>query len=399
MAAGASTSSWSMPSEWYNPTAYFKPDAPPPPAEIMTLRAEQFVADKQPEKGTPDADVAGARELFRRGEYEKAEHIFHYHAERSANSPLLRAEARFYEAECLRLQGAFPKAADLYLALLNNSPENPYREQSLQHVFDIACFWLEDTQAEIKENDEKMAGKRWFVWPRFVSFEKSKPLLGREDQAVHNLDQVRINDISGPLADKALFLCGTVKFFNQDFREADYFFTQIRDKHPKSPLAPRAIELAIIAKHLSTGGPDYDFRKIVEARMLVQEAFASYPELANNPAKRKFLERELASMTKQQAEKDFRTAELYGRLGHPGSAYWYYALVMQRYPNTDIAAEAAKRMEAIKADVEKENAAKAKEAPKLPSSRPADPVPSSTGAGSAGMFPGGAVPGQGTLPR
>jgi len=384
---------WKVRDDWYDPKSYFKPDAPSPPAEILTLRAEGFTPDPPPKPDSPEAEMAGARDLFRQGEYDKAERLFHYHAEKASNPVNLRTDARFYEAECLRLEGNYPKASDIYVSLLTNHPQNPYREQSLQHVFDIANFWLEDTREEMHEMEEKRDGKRWIVWPRFISFEKKKPFMDREGNAIAKLEQVRLHDINGPLADKALFLCGSVKFFNEDFREADLYFSQIYERHKDSPLAPQAIELAIICKHMGTGGADYDGRKVVEARKLVQAALSSYPELAGDPEKRKFLTRQLAGITMQQAEKDFKIAEFWRRKGHPGSAYWYYGLVVQRYPKTTFAEMAAKRMEEILGEVEKENATK-QQAPKLPAPSRPEPERLPPGLGSQSLsLPGAVGPG------
>ena len=375
---------------WYDPYGHFKPVAPPPPTETLTLRAEGFVADRPPAPGSAEAEMLGAHDLYRRGDYAAAEKLFNYHAEKSKNSPIVRAEAVFYEAECLRLQGDYPKAADLYTDLLNKYQNNPYREPALQHAFDIANFWLEDTREEMKEAQETREGKRWYVWPRFFSTDQKKPFLDREGRAIEKLEQVRYNDINGPLADKALFLCGSVKFFNEDFRDADFYFSQIYEKHKDSPLAAQAIELAIISKHLSTGGAEYDGKKVVEARKLVQAAFSAYPELAGDPKKREFLEKQIIGCTMQQAEKDFKMAEFWKRTGHPGSAYWYYGLVIQRYPNTKFAELSAQRMEEIKDKVEKENAGKAA-VPKFPMT--GDTVRSpATMTAPLQALPGGIVP-------
>src|SRR5262249_8525827 len=183
----------------------------------------------------------------------------------------------------------------------------------------------DDTRQEMREDLERREGKRWFVWPRFISFDKTKPFLDREGRALEKLEQVRLHDISGPLADHALFMCGTVKLYNENFREADHYFSQIPARHPESKLAPKAIEPAIYCKHMSTGGADYDGRKVAEARKLVQTALESYPELARE--KRDFLMGQLKSINLQQAEKDYKMAEFYRRTGHPGPAYWYYELV------------------------------------------------------------------------
>ena len=121
--------------------------------------------------------------------------------------------------------------------MLIDFPSGVYREQAMQHVFDIADGWLNDTREEMDEVREKRDGKRWVVWPHFVQLEKTKPFLDEEGRALEALQQVRYSDMTGPLADKALFMAGYVKLVNQDWREADHLFTQLYKNHPKSEYA------------------------------------------------------------------------------------------------------------------------------------------------------------------
>ena len=260
----------------------------------------------------------------------------------------------FYEAECLRLQGMYPRAADTYNDLLTKFANTPYRDQAVQHMFDIANYWLDDTRKEMKEWEDYKNGKSWFFWPRFFTWDKTKPILDEQGRAVEKLEEVRINDMTGPLADQALFFAGSVKMYDNDWRDADGYFTQIYEQHPNSPLAPKAIELAIMAKNLSTGGSEYDGRKAAEARKLVDAALRNYPELANDAKKRESLMKQLAGITLQQAAKDFKMAEFWERTGHPGAAYFQFAVVRQRYPNTTAAEQAAKQMQELRRDVGEE---------------------------------------------
>ena len=101
-----------------------------------------------------------ARALYRQQEYEKAEDLFLSVADKESNPPLAIQEAMYYRAECLRLQGYFPKAADVYTSLLNKFPGSSYREQCIQHMFDIANRWLDETREEMRESKEKQEGKR-----------------------------------------------------------------------------------------------------------------------------------------------------------------------------------------------------------------------------------------------
>src|SRR5262249_22434163 len=326
------------------------PQMPPLPVESFTLRGDKLVADPAPKKDSPEAKLASAHELFRQGDYSKAETIYNHLADNSHNPVAVVEEARFYEAECERLQGRYPKAADTYDRVLKDFPNGAHKEQSVHQMFNIANYWLDDTREQMREELEKREGKRWFVTPRFVSFDKTKPLLDEEGRAIEKLEQVRYNDMTGPLADRALFLAASVKFYRGDYKEADFYYSQIVEMHPNSPFVEQAIELATISKQLSTGGALYDSRKLCEARKMIDLALRSYPNLAAK--KGDFLNRQLFSITMQEAEKDYQTAEFFRRTGHPCSAYFYYEIVRRRYPGTKYFDMATERMEALRAKLE-----------------------------------------------
>jgi outer membrane protein assembly factor BamD (BamD/ComL family) len=331
------------------------PDAPPAPADSLVLRGDHLEPDKAPVAGTAATELAGAKELYRRGDYANAETIFHRIAGNTKNSAQIAEEARYYEADCLRLQSHYPKAADTYKKCLDDFPSGLKHDEANKRMFDIANYWLDDTRKDMEARQQQKDGKRWFVLPTsFVHTEKEKPLLDMEGRALDLLEYVHINDPVGPLGEKALFYLGSVKFFREDYKEADHYFSQIVTTRPNSPLAVKAVELAIIAKQLSTGGPEYDGRKCEEARQLVDTALRSYPELAEK--KHDFLERQIWAINQQEADKDFRVAEFYKRTGHPGAAYFYYELVRRRYPGSKYAKDAEARMEEVRAQMEKQHA-------------------------------------------
>jgi outer membrane protein assembly factor BamD (BamD/ComL family) len=318
----------------------------PPVRPIPDAMSVRGLTSATPSQLSPD--LAAAHEKFQAGDIAAAEKAYHKIADNTKNPPTVAEEARFYEAECLYKQNAWPKACDTYHKTLLDFPNGAYRAQCCKRMFDIANFWLDETRKEQARKQNKDA-KFWEITP-VVHFEKQKPFFDIEGRALQALEQVHLNDIGGPLADKALFLAGGVKFYREDYKEADYYYTQLTEQHPNSPLAPKAIELAIISKHLSTGGADYDGRKVAEARMLIDTAMRAYPELANN--KGDFLQRQLYSINYQQAEKDFNTAMFYLRTGHPGSAYFYFEIVRRSYPGTPFADKATQQMMQIRQDVE-----------------------------------------------
>jgi outer membrane protein assembly factor BamD (BamD/ComL family) len=358
------------------------PEAPPGPADSLVLRGDRVEPDKAAVEAVGAKDLAGAQELYRKGDYPAAEKLFRKIADNKSNSPQVAEEARYYEAECLRLQEKYPKAGDVYNKLLIDFPNGLHREQATEREFEIANYWLEDTRKEMKEEREKKDGKRWLTMPGpIVHLEKTKPLFDEEGRALEKLDQVMLSDLNGRRADEALFLAGSVKFYREDYREADRYFSQLVEMHPNSRFAAQAVELAIISKHLSTGGSDYDGRKVAEARKLVDSALRNYPELAAQ--KNAFLERQLAGINYQQAEKDFKIAEFYRHTGHPGSAYFYYEIVRRRYPGTPFYDKANQRMAELRTKMAKTPGVVVQPTPGfVPGNGPANPQapPASPGA-------------------
>ena len=390
---------------WDQLNPFHKDDAPPPPAiqDSVVLRPDGL-SQGAANPFDNDPDLLAAREVFRQGNYAKAEPMFHKIAEsakgstgflewftgppedkdkdkdnvsdkekgkgkskskdQSERSITVGEEARFYEGECFYMQSIYPKAEDAYIKCLNEYSSGAHREQAVQRLFDIANYWLEDTRKEMEESKEVREGKRRFTgWYFLHPTDKTKPFLDEQGRALEALEHVRFNQLNGKLAENALFMIGTVRFYNEDYREADYEFTQIVEKYPDSPLYNRAAEMAIISKNLSTGGSDYDGRKCAEARAMVPIALASYqkveqtnPQLAKE--REEFLRRQLAGITLQQAEKDFKMAQFYQHKGRPESAFFLYEIVRRRYPGTKYADMATEEMHRIRQKVAGENGPK-----------------------------------------
>ncbi|HEX3314387.1 MAG TPA: outer membrane protein assembly factor BamD, partial [Gemmataceae bacterium] len=170
-----------------------------------------------------------------------------------------------------------------------------------------------------------------------------------EGFAVTTLEDVRLNDIRGKLAEKSLFYIATVKFFRGDYKEADFFYSQLVEQHPKSDLAEKALKQSIICKQISNGGTQYDTRLVEQCRKFLEEYQRAYPG-----KDAEWVNKQLVSIHYQQADRDFNVAAFYDRTGHPGSAYFCYELVRRRYPNTEYAKKADARMTALKSRVEEE---------------------------------------------
>ncbi len=345
----------SLPTSWPTWLGGKKPDAAGGAAGAVDAAVMRGSGLEKEKTGHPlEQDLDAADRLFQQQQYSAARAIYHRVATSKKIPPQLVERGVFGEAECYFQDGNFRAAQPLYKKLIG--PEFRYgrhQDDSARRLFDIAHYWLDDTRKQMEAYAEKNEGKRWFVMPAsFVHFTKDKPLFDMEGNALASLEDIRLFDINGPMGEKALFYIATVKFFKEDWRDADYYYSQLFEHHPNSKWAPKAIKQSIICKQMMTGGSAYDGRALEDARKLIIEVARGYPELRQTDEE--FLKRQLVSIQRQQADKDYNIAEFYRRTGHPGSAYFYYELVRRRYPGTDYATRAEERMDKLRGRVEKE---------------------------------------------
>jgi TolA-binding protein len=316
------------------------------PEDAFVLRGGEMV----PDKGLPTlgGDFEGARLLFQEQEYAKAEPIFGKIADNKKNVVQVIEAARYYQAECLYKQSKYPAAGDRYLQLLNEFPSASHGEEARQRLFDIANYWLDETRDQMEKAKEVSEGKRWFTPPlALVHWETSKPFLDMEGHAVRMLEGVHMTDPRGPLGEKALFFLASVKFYRRSYVDADNYFYQLVTNYPNSPHAPSALKLSIICKEIATHGPDYDGRKLQEARDLIETAKRTYPDLARGEDR--FLDKQAVEIHNREAERDYNIGCFWERTGHPGSAHFQFEIVKRRYPGTPWADNAAKKCIALEA--------------------------------------------------
>ncbi|MCS7166839.1 MAG: tetratricopeptide repeat protein [Gemmatales bacterium] len=323
-------------------------ELPPPPPEKV-FRAGHWEEEPPPPPGTLAGDLASARVLFQRGQYDDAEKVFSWIADRAEREkePGIFEEALYWLGEAQFAQRKFPAARSTYKRLLDKFPNSRYRSDVIRREVEIAENWLEDTREELRALQEG----RWY-FPKIFHFEKEKPLVGAESSALSTLQDAYLQDPTGPLAPHCLDRIAAVSFLRQEWEEADRYYTLLTENHPRSPLASAALRRAIEAKINSVPGPEYDDTKLAEARQLIDTALRKYPEL-RNPESQAYFQATLAVIHDRQAQKDFNIAEFYRRTGLPGSAYFYYELVRRRYSGTRWAQLAEERIQQLREQVEK----------------------------------------------
>lgn len=328
---------------------------------------ERYHGVLDPEK---QALMDAAHRHFLNKDYAKAEPIFGDILKEKKLPINVSEEALYYRAECQYQMKDYREAAATFRLHLKNYRNGAHAQDSIARLFQIADYWLEPTRQEMQAKAE--GHNRWFTMPKKfeIHLTRDMPVMDVEGHALISLEDVRLNDIGGQYGEQACFYLATVKFFREQYRDADYFFTQLYEHYPNSKLAPKAIKQAIICKQICTGGSCYDCRTVQETRKLLDVVPVAYPTLAKTD--QDWIERQLVAVNLQQADRDFNIAEFYRRTGHPGPAYFYYELVRRCYPNTDYSEKAQKHMTDLRGQVERERGADAASALPSPATRPSD---------------------------
>ncbi|MCS7045743.1 MAG: outer membrane protein assembly factor BamD [Gemmataceae bacterium] len=348
---GCATASWDW-LPWRSKTAQAPATGP---KDSFVMRGDDL--ERTSAADSPfQAELDAAKRLLQNQEYRQAERAFHKLANNKKAPLNLVDEALFLEAECQRLQNNLRDAEGTYRKYVKTYYRTgQFVESANRRLFEIANYWLEDTRKQMLAWEEQRDGKRLFVLPTaYFHVSKDKPFLDMEGHALQILEELSLADIKGAIrtvdggpsiGEQALFYLATVKFFRKDYREADSYYSQLYERYPNSPMAPKAIKQSIICKQIMNGGTDYDTRTIEEARKLIDRYQTAYPEWNKD---REWLTRQLGSVHLQQADRDFKIAEFYRRTSHPGSAFFYYELVKRRYPNTEYARKAEERMRELR---------------------------------------------------
>ena len=105
-----------------------------------------------------------AEQVYKNGDFDKAGDMFGAIADDTKNRPEVAERARFYQAECLRRQGYYPKAVDTYHKLLQDFPAGLYREQAVGQMFMIASEWLQPVRDEIADKNKPEKERKSKSW-------------------------------------------------------------------------------------------------------------------------------------------------------------------------------------------------------------------------------------------
>jgi len=284
-----------------------------------------------------DAYAVGDR-LFREKRYVGAVENFQAAIERGPHSPI-EQDAMFMLAESYFFDDRYIKARDAYDGLVKEHPNTRYLDAVIDREWKIAQYW-----EQYERNSPDWAGT-----PN--GYDKSRPWFDTIGHAIKTYDNIRLNDPTGPRADDAIMATANIYFERGRFDDADYHYTLLRREYPRSEFQFEAHLLGLQAKLRKYQGEDYDGTPLEESKTLVKQLAMQFSGRLSNEEKERLRTVE-GQLNLEIATRDYRMAEYFDNTKHFGAARYYYAQVVKKYPETELASQARDRMSKIVSEPE-----------------------------------------------
>jgi len=353
--SGQSPTEQSTSSSSVQPAAYYEDDGPEGSwFELSDL--DPFNAPKTIKKvvnGSPsrqkaitlyeqaDGTFRQAIEARNRGENAKsmflqAADTFDKAALRWPNSAL-EQDAQFMAGESLFFADNYTRANRRFEQLIKTYPNTRHLDTVGVRRFAIAKYWMD---AHRVRPDGLFS---------YNFFDAKRPKRDADGEAIRIFDKLRLDDPTGRLADDATVAAGTAYFEKGKFIDSSEFFEDLIRTFPSSEFQFTAHLLALKSKLESYQGKAYDAGPLDSAEELLKRIRKQFPQEANDPKNREYLQRAYAEIRYRKAERELNYAKYYDRRGEYRAARFYYNTLAQDYSDTPFGQQANERLARIQA--------------------------------------------------
>ncbi|PQO40326.1 hypothetical protein C5Y96_01770 [Blastopirellula marina] len=246
----------------------------------------------------------------------------------------IEEDSLMYAGECYFFLDNYPEATKQYDQLVKKYQNSKHLDAVGARRFKLARYWLDRHSKE----------RSWAIQPNFT--DEQLPLFDRFGNAIKLFDLIRLDDPTGDLADDATLAAANAHFREGNFESADRFYTDLRENFPTSEHQFTAHYLGVVTKLKVYQGPEYDGKPLEEAEKLLTRIKRQFPDKTQENMK--VIEKLDFDIRAAQAERLWQKAAFYdGRAEYQG-AYHYYAQVIDKFPSSNMAEAAKKRIDEIK---------------------------------------------------
>lgn len=288
---------------------------------IWTPQSGKFINPKYAVKETPGEQFDWAMTFFESRDYKRAISEFrklikHYPLSKFAS------EAQFYLASSYENMGEYYRAFKEYQLVIDKYPYTERVEEIIEREYRIANLFYTGQKTKIL----------------------GLALLPSKDKAIEIFTKVVENAPYGKYADIAQYKLGQCYMDIRDYINAALAFKKIIENYPKSPLVDDAkYQIAMCAAN-SASGPEYNEEDTDKAIKEFKDFVRRYPDSQMEKEARRFI----SELENQKAQKNFNIAQFYERQGNIKSAIIYYEEILNKYPDTKLAAKALEKLQIIR---------------------------------------------------
>ncbi len=273
-----------------------------------------------------EAEFNAAHTLFQQGKLDEAEKEFARIAKKRKGSPV-GEDSQYYLGETQFQRQNYSRAHDSFELLHKDYPASDYIDKAVAREYEMAQLWF--AQADSKTPKEKLL-------PWYGRFDGRLPLIDIQGNALKALEHVRQNDPLGPLAETATRGIAEYYVRHRDYDSAVQYYDQYMQEYRKSPHL-YDVQLAAIDAHLKGYlGPDYDASGLGKARTLVRRTMEDHRQIQVGEG----LYHTLDVINEAEAEKTYKVAAHYKKIGKVASAEYYFGKLPRRWPNSPWAVKA-----------------------------------------------------------
>lgn len=277
--------------------------------------------------------VEGDR-LFREGKYKQAAEEFSAAVTRGPHSSI-EQDAMFMLAESYYFDDRYIPARDAYDTLVKEYSNTRYLDKVIEHEWNIAQYW-----EKLDRNN-----RDWPLTPNV--YDKKRPWFDTIGHAIKTYESIRLNDPTGPKADDAIMATANIYFERARYDDADYHYKLLRTQYPRSELQYEAHLLGLQALLRKYQGENYDGTPLEDAKLLVKQLNSQFASRLPKEEKERLATVE-AQLNQEVANRDYRMAVFHDYKDEYAAAKHYYAEVIKKYPDTELATKSRERYAALK---------------------------------------------------
>lgn len=282
---------------------------------------KEWIEDAPPVPGTPEGDLFAIRRLNYEERYRTALRATKDYEKKHGADDALFPEVLLARAEAMIGRGEFNNAHELLQKFLDEYGGMAITVDALRLEFIVAEAYL--------------GGVKRVVWGifRVSAVEEGYKIL---DDIVADYPDTRLAELALKAKADHLFRTG-----EHDLAELEY--ARMLREYSKSRYNEYSLRRAADSALASFGGVDYDDSALIEA----SERYDDFRVRFGSAGEREQVGVILDSIRQTRAEKEFQIGQYYEKTNHPGSAIFYYQLVLKDWEGTIAATKAETRLQLL----------------------------------------------------